>query len=252
MGKKEPKLRRIRRPKGAPVKKKRAKVGAETAVAIREVPASRRLGLDDIPMLVSCAREGWSPEEIAASLQIDLGDVRMWSTTFAETRRIALPEKVPDNFSAIEKVREIAASSVVPSSVQLHACKLLLMQSDTKMRVDWSAVKIDDIPPEQRGYLAGMLVEHLEVEGVDREFLDAGQAERDLFMVVGVLVDDSIVAIDLLNKHRLHLDALRAEAQRRKTKRRLEAPTVRFAAEFGHRRSRNEEPIDVESTGGDE
>lgn len=251
MGKKE--LRRIRRPKGAP-KKKRAKIGTSTAtaMAVREVPASRRLGLDDIPMLVSCAREGWSPEEIAASLQIDLGDVRMWSTLFTETGRVVAPGKVPDDFSPIEKVREIAASSVVPSSVQLHACKLLLMQSDTKMRVDWSAVKIDDIPPEQRGYIAGMLVEHLEVEGVDREFLDAGQAERDLFMVVGVLVDDSIVAIDLLNKHRLHLDALRAEAQRRKTKRRLEAPTVRFAAEFGHRRSRNEEPIDVASTEGDE
>ena len=211
----------------------------------KPLPEPSPLRIQSIDLLVACAREGWSAEEIAAATRIRIDDVQMWLAIYRETARVAMPEEVPAGFSPIEKVRKIAASEVVPASVQLAACKLLLQEHDTKMRVDWAAVRVEDIPPEQRPYLAGMLVEHLNTDGVDREFIDAGQPERDLFMVVGVLVDDPMTAIELLNTHRQHLEDLRAEAKRRKVKRRLEAPTVRFAATF--KPGKNMAEVEVEA-----
>lgn len=214
-----------------PKKRGRGK-GAKNKLKVRE-PGP--LAAPQVQHAIACAREGWTAEEIAAALRVRLIDVQVWLAIFEETRKRALPlgdVKVPTSFSPLETVRQIAASEVVPSSVRLQACKVLLQQSDAKMRVDWAAMRIDDIPQDQRAYLAGMLIEHVKVDGVDEEFIDAGQAERDLFMIVGVLVDDQVVAIELLNRHRQHLEDLRAEAKRRKMKRRLEAPTVRFAAEY--------------------
>lgn len=227
----------------------RAKKGSATTAK----PAKRRPPPQRGPMTVmkihtaiQCYREGWKPEDISAALEVTLSDVRIWLAIFNETARTVTAithTTIPEGFQPIERIRQIACNELVPASVQLAALRTLLQENEQRALIDWTAVKIEDIPDFARAHLAGLLADAVVTGEVDPEFKGAGAAERELFMVVGVLVEDAAVAQELLDRHRREVDALRQEAMRRRARRRLTAPTVRMAAEY----RRGREVIEVEA-----
>lgn len=114
----------------------------------------------DVAEAVRRAAAGWTAEDIARSMSIDLDDVRVWMLTLAETQRVVVPvaeTPVPDDFSPVRLLRQLAASEVTPPSVRVRACGMLLQDAEARARIDWMAVKVDDIPPEARPALAGAL-----------------------------------------------------------------------------------------------
>ena len=216
---------------------------------IRKPPApARRMHHGDVQEALRRAEAGWTAEDIARSLAIDLDDVRIWMLTLAETQRVAVPvgeTVVPDDFSPVRLLRQIAASEVTPASVRVRACGMLLQDAEARARIDWMAVKVEDIPPDARPALAGALAADVVAGGrVSHDFSGASPAQQQLFLAVGVLVDDAFLAEELLVRFRGFAELIRAEAIRRSARRRLTAPTIRHAAEFKPGSART---IDVEA-----
>lgn len=202
----------------------------------------------DVAEAVRRAAAGWMAEDIAKGMSIDLDDVRVWMLTLAETQRVVVPvaeTPVPDDFSPVRLLRQLAASEVTPPSVRVRACGMLLQDAEARARIDWMAVKVDDIPPDARPALAGALAADV-VAGprVSHDFAGASPSQQQLFLMVGVLVDDQVLAEELLGRLRGFMELVRSEAIRRAARRRLTAPTIRHAAEF---RPGNATPIDVEA-----
>lgn len=216
---------------------------------IRKPPApARRMHHGDVPEAVRRAAAGWTAEDIAKGMAIDVDDVRVWMLTLAETQRVVVPvgdTVVPDDFSPVRLLRQIAASEVTPPSVRVRACGMLLQDAEARARIDWMAVKVDDIPPDARPALAGALAADVVAGGrVSHDFAGASPSQQQLFLMVGVLVDDHVLAEELVMRLRGFMELVRSEAIRRSARRRLTAPTIRHAAEF---KPGNHTPIDVEA-----
>ena len=245
------KKKRQRQPPAAPAVKP-----TKTALAVRELPEPGPMTAGKMTLAVQMVREGWSAKEISDHLFVKRDEVEVWLSIY-EATRIELTPKVgageaPAAFSPIDNVREIAASKLVPSSTRLRACQILMQESDQRMKVDWAGLRIEDIPAEFRNYLAGRLAEYITTEGVDDEFLGGTQAERDLFGIVGVLVDSNSDAQELLDRYRKFVDDLRAEAKRRQNSRKLRSPAPRYAAEWFNGHDDDAIEADAEELDGEE
>lgn len=236
-------------------KKKRAKKAAETtALASRKAPEPGPMTASKMRQAVQMVREGWSEKEIGDHLYVKAEEIAIWMSIYESTRIELMPKLgdggIPEVFSPIDQVRSIAASAVVPANVRLTACKFLMQESDARIRVDWAGLRIEDIPEEYRSFLAGRLAEHITTEGVDDEFLKGTQAERDLFRIVGVLVDSNADAQELLDRYRRFVDELRNEAKLRQRRRKLRSPTPRYAAEWFSDAEENALEVDAEELDG--
>lgn len=229
--------KRGRGKKKTPQKKavERAAAREKAKLAIPEPPKPGPFTVEMVPLVIQAVADGWTAREIAGALFVDADDLKTWLAIYDATRQKLTPigsgEIVPSGFSPIEEVRRIAARETTPTSTKLAALKLLLQQSDATTRIDWTAIRAEDIPPEYRPYLAGILAEEITGD-VDDEFLDAGQAERDLFMIIGVLMDSSAEAQEMLDEYRIFVESLRVKAKERQARRRLRAPTIRYAASY--------------------
>lgn len=219
---------------------------AEQAVAKRAPPEPGPMTASAMTKAVQMVREGWSEREIAGHLFVRREEVAIFLSIYEQLRLELSPsETSPAVFSPTDQIREIAADKFVPANVRLAACKALIRESDAQMRIDWPGLRIEDIPETYRPYLAGKLAEYIATEA-DEEFVEGSQAQRDLFAIVGVLVDSTPDARGLLDRYRRFVDDLRAEAKILQRKNRLQAPTPRYMAEW--RDGDEAAAIDVEAT----